>query len=252
MKSESINELATALAKAQQEIKAAHKDAANPFFKSKYADLASTWDACRDALNKNGLSVAQTISNTIDGHATLITTLMHSSGQWIDGGCPLILNERISKDGEPIKPGMQELGSAVSYARRYGLAAICGVVAEDDDANTSYVKQETKTETRSDATSPCTASLGSYTIKIPKNKNLGRTLEQLGYTTVNNDFQYWSGRTKDEPAKGFVKEFLDNAGPWLEKERSKFNPEKIKTNPKDIPDREEEIPFDPDMQWRGR
>ncbi len=125
MKSESINELATALAKAQQEIKPALKDAANPFFKSKYADLHSTWDACKDALNKNGLSVVQTMEDQF-----LITTLLHTSGQWIEGACPLINT----------KGDMQGLGSAVSYARRYSIAAICGVVSEDDDAQTAVEK----------------------------------------------------------------------------------------------------------------
>ena len=59
-RSEQIKELATALATAQGEMGSAIKDSDNPFFKSKYADLASVWDACRDPLSKNGFSVVQT------------------------------------------------------------------------------------------------------------------------------------------------------------------------------------------------
>lgn len=126
MKSESIHELATALAKAQQEIKSAIRDNSNPFYKSKYADLHSVWLACREALNKNGLSVVQTLS----ADSLLITDLLHTSGQWISGACPLINT----------KQDMQGLGSAITYARRYSLAAICGVATEDDDAQAAVEK----------------------------------------------------------------------------------------------------------------
>src|SRR5271154_5901868 len=77
-----IGELATALAKAQGEITGALKDSANPFFKSKYADLASCWDACRLPLSKNGLSVVQA-PGTSDTATYLTTILLHSSGQWM-------------------------------------------------------------------------------------------------------------------------------------------------------------------------
>lgn len=120
LQSDSIDELAAALSKAQLSISAALKDSNNPFFKSKYADLTSVWSACRKELSENGLSVSQ----VLDG-MNLVTTLMHSSGQWVRGSCPLIL----------VKQDMQSLGSSVTYARRYSLAAICGVVQDDDDGN---------------------------------------------------------------------------------------------------------------------
>ena len=145
--SEHINELATALAKAQGEITGALKDSANPFFKSKYADLASCWDACRAALSSNGLSVVQTTARgepvTIQWETTdqatgevsqfkvdtvelvVETTLIHSSGQWIRSSLPLI-----PRDASP-----QGMGSALTYGRRYGLTAMIGVAQVDDDAN---------------------------------------------------------------------------------------------------------------------
>src|SRR5271167_4426047 len=102
--SEQINELATALAKAQGMITGALKDSANPFFKSKYADLASCWDACRAALSTHGLAVAQFPMTDPTG-TYLETTLMHSSGQWMRSS--MILQP---KDDTP-----QAMGSALSY-----------------------------------------------------------------------------------------------------------------------------------------
>ncbi|MDP2362296.1 MAG: ERF family protein, partial [Ignavibacteria bacterium] len=103
----------------------ARKDSANPFFKSVYADLASVWEACRQALSTNGLCVIQTTDND-NGSVIVITTLIHSSGQWIRGKLRI----------KPVKDDPQGIGSAITYARRYALAAIVGVApdeGEDDD-----------------------------------------------------------------------------------------------------------------------
>ena len=124
MQSESIGALAAALAKAQGIMLGAAKDAANPFFKSSYADLASVWAACRAPLAANGLSVIQTTGIDADGRAQLITTLAHSSGEWISGHYPV----------RPVKDDPQGLGSAITYARRYALSAMVGIAPEDDDA----------------------------------------------------------------------------------------------------------------------
>ena len=86
MQSDSIGALAAALSKAQADITGALKDSSNPFFKSKYADLASCWDACRKQLAANGLSVIQTTQMTEQG-LMLVTTLAHSSGEWIAAIC---------------------------------------------------------------------------------------------------------------------------------------------------------------------
>lgn len=121
--SESIAALAAALSKAQASITGALKDSANPFFKSKYADLASCWDACRKPLTDNGLAVIQTIEAG-EARAVLVTTLCHASGEWIKSYCPIL-----TKDDSP-----QALGSAITYARRYALAAMVGLAQIDDDA----------------------------------------------------------------------------------------------------------------------
>lgn len=122
--SETINDLATSLAKAQGEITGALKDSANPFFKSKYADLASCWDACREPLSKNGLAIIQSPEIGPDG-LTLTTLLTHCTGQWIKNVFRLM-----PKDDTP-----QGVGSALTYARRYALTALIGIAQVDDDGN---------------------------------------------------------------------------------------------------------------------
>jgi hypothetical protein len=123
--SQLINEIAGALAKAQGEMETAVADSVNPHWKSKYADLASVWGACRVPLSKNGLSVVQTTKESDTGKCVVITTLMHSSGQWVKS----VLSAM------PIKNDPQGLGSCLTYLRRYSLAAMVGVSPEDDDGN---------------------------------------------------------------------------------------------------------------------
>lgn len=123
-----IAKLALALSKAQHEIKGATKDTTNPFFKAKYADLASVWEACREVLAKNELSVAQP-TGMVDGKTVLRTILMHSSGEFVEGILPL----HVAETATP-----QQVGSAITYARRYALAAMVGVSPqEDDDGNSA-------------------------------------------------------------------------------------------------------------------
>lgn len=120
--SEGINELAAALAKAQGAIRGAAKDTANTFFKSKYADLASVWEACRGPLTENGLSVVQ-LPSAEGAKVTVTTMLAHASGQSITGHLTAS-----AKDDSP-----QAVGSAITYLRRYGLQSMVGVAPEDDD-----------------------------------------------------------------------------------------------------------------------
>jgi hypothetical protein len=118
-----ISEIATALAKAQSQIEGASKDKTNPHYKSKYADLASTWHACRDALTANGIGVVQLTRYAEKDEVIVVTRLVHSSGQWMRGE----LNLPVSR------ADAQGFGSALTYARRYALAAAVGVSPEDDD-----------------------------------------------------------------------------------------------------------------------
>lgn len=158
MKSEQIDKLATALAKAQAEIKGAVKDSANPFFKSNYADLQSVWDAIREPLTKNGLAVIQTTEAATPDHLELVTTLVHSSGQWVEGRFPILA----------LKRDPQAIGSATSYARRYALAAIVGVYQTDDDAESTQDRSyEPKTESKPKA-KPTPAPVSAPAKEQPK------------------------------------------------------------------------------------
>jgi hypothetical protein len=121
--SEHRGNLFAALSKAQADITGAVKDSSNPFFKSKYADLAACLDAVRGPLAKNELCVIQTTSNE-SGSVTVITTLGHSSGEWMTGQLTMT----------PEKAGPQAFGACITYARRYALAAITGLAQIDDDA----------------------------------------------------------------------------------------------------------------------
>jgi hypothetical protein len=129
-RSESIKELATALAKAQGKMKHAIKDSNNPFFRSKYADLASVVEASRPALVENGLSIVQYTEGNF-----LYTMLLHSSGEWIGGHIELKPMRQVKDKGWEDSHDPQSYGSCITYARRYAMAAITGVATEDDDGN---------------------------------------------------------------------------------------------------------------------
>ena len=133
-KSESIAALAAALAKAQGAMKGAVKDSANPFFKSKYAELASVVEAIRAAFSANGLSYIQTVQSAELDEVRVETMILHSSGEWISCG---VLALPVSKNDA------QGYGSALTYARRYSLSAAVGVAPEDDDGNAAVAAKPT-------------------------------------------------------------------------------------------------------------
>lgn len=126
MNSESIGKLAAALAKAQGAMRGAAKTAENPHLRSKYADLESCWDACRKPLAENEIAVIQTTRMGEHG-LELITTLAHSSGEAISGVIPVLYGDSRGLNS------MQAMGSALTYARRYGLCSLVGISPEDDD-----------------------------------------------------------------------------------------------------------------------
>lgn len=132
MQSESIGELAKALCKVQGELKEPIKSAVNPFFKSKYADLASIWTCARESLSKHGLSIVQVVQPDETDHDVLITKLIHESGEWIKSVATI----------NPVKNDPQSYGSAMTYLRRYTLAAMLGVSGEDDDDGNAATKSD--------------------------------------------------------------------------------------------------------------
>lgn len=134
-KSEDISDLAKALTAVQASLAPAKRDSTNPYYNSTYADLSSVWESCRETLAKNGLCVIQ--GNSVGTGNSLIveTILIHESGQWVQSELCLPLS----------KADPQGVGSAMTYGRRYGLAAIVGIVADaDDDGNAASAKNSNR------------------------------------------------------------------------------------------------------------
>ena len=135
--SESITDLATALCLAQAEMGGAIKDSNNPFFKSSYADLTSVIKVIKEPFAKYGLSFVQLPVTSAGGNGVGVATmLMHKSGQWLQGEY-LLPMDKVTPQGA---------GSAITYARRYALSALCGIPQVDLDAEDITCHEENKEE----------------------------------------------------------------------------------------------------------
>ena len=133
-KSDTLTKLAPALVKAQAAMAGATKSAANPFFKSKYANLEEVIRVVKEPFEANGLSFIQ-FPVSGEGTAGVETIILHESGEFIS-------NEFLLKCSKSDPQGM---GSAITYARRYGLQSACGIPSEDDDGNAAS-KEPTQAE----------------------------------------------------------------------------------------------------------
>lgn len=142
-----IGDLSAALAIAQETIAGAAKDRSNPAFKSKYATLASVWEAWQGAGPKQGLAMIQLPGAVEDGKVSVTTMISHKSGQWIRETLTIPVT----------KQDAQGYGSALTYARRYALAAFVGVAPEDDDGNAA-VGQRSGPLRAVEATGPISAA----------------------------------------------------------------------------------------------
>lgn len=130
--SENIADLMAALVAARKDFKAVHRNAANPFFKSKYPDLSEIVGATHEALMGQGLSVIQSPGSFADHNIYLTTMLAHISGQWMRDTFAMPI----------VKVDPQGVGAAVSYARRYSLQAFLNIAADLDDDAESAVEHE--------------------------------------------------------------------------------------------------------------
>lgn len=162
-----MENLAKALASAQAEFGTVPQSGANPFHKSKYSTLKDCWDTARPVLAKNGLSVLQMPDAGEDGRMYLITILMHESGENISSRQPVMA----------AKQDAQSMGSAITYARRYGLTSVLGLVSgdEDDDGNAATnvgkVKQAA-TPPKSPAKAPAAARNSQKSEQGPTNSSI--------------------------------------------------------------------------------
>jgi hypothetical protein len=144
-----------ALAAARQEFARAAKDGSNPHLKNRYPTLAAIVDACDEALARHGLTYSQPIVQTPAGPA-LRTVLVHlETGERIESDCPLLYD-----GGTKVNP-MQALGSAITYARRYGLESLLGLMREDDDGEGAFPRGAAHAA-RSSGAPPATAASSSW------------------------------------------------------------------------------------------
>lgn len=131
--SESIAKIAPALVKAMGAMGGASKDGKNPHFRSSYPTLASAVNACRDILAENGLCAMQDQGGITEHNTVMLTTrIMHTSGEWIETVC----------EAKPKSFTPQDIGSSITYLRRYGLMTALGIPAEDDDGNTASLSKQ--------------------------------------------------------------------------------------------------------------
>lgn len=205
--SENINDLASALAKAQGEYTPALKDSANPFFKSKYANLCSIVRSCQEPLSKNGISYTQ-VTLKQEGEWVLQTKLMHTSNQWIQSTTPIIT----------LKPDIQSFGSAVTYARRYALAAIAGVTTDEDDDGEAATSPGRKQKENIVSSSPEMEAkqLEKFLSNVPEEDRL------MAHQYIKKYIAHWKKNIFQmiEDYKDFEK-FKVDFNRWKDKEQSK-------------------------------
>ncbi len=194
--SSDIKEIALAMVKVQSLIKGAKKDTKNPFFKANYADLESVWDSCREHLTSNGLSVIQTNDTTELGDF-LVTTLLHTSGQWIQGRLHVY----------PTKPDSQAMGSALTYSRRYALAAMIGIYQTDDDGEAAVGRGEQS----------FAAPVAANEYRISFGKFNGRTFPEVGHVELGSYVTYLEKKAKadNKTITGTVAEFIALATDYI-------------------------------------
>jgi len=175
--SESITSLAAALVKAQSEMGGAVKDSANPFFKSKYADLTSVVRAIKEPFAKHGLAYTQ-FPIRDDNGVGVVTRLIHESGEWLEGEYILPM----------VKLDPQAAGSAITYARRYALQAMAGIPTADDDAESAMIRGEVVPD-------PIVAHLEAVARNMASIQYIKQALAENAYETA---YEAWAEITDDD------------------------------------------------------
>lgn len=205
--SSEIKSIMPAFIKAQADIGHAIKDAKNPHFKNQYATLESVIDASKTHLLKNKIILCQTLST----ENVLETTLLHESGEFISSEVKLILS----------KQDMQQLGSAITYARRYAIASLLNMAQEDDDGNAASEKTSEKPK----------ETLKGNVDKLFKQNNLlpdpsefvidfgtkfrNKKLKELSALDIEKNIDYWENKSKTGTIPHTIDAFLLNANQHL-------------------------------------
>lgn len=221
VQSTEIKELVGALAKAQGAMKPAVFNRVNPHYKNRYADFTSCMDACRGPLSENGLAIVQ-YCQTIDGKLNLVTKLAHVSGQWMESEFPIIA----------AKMDSQGIGSAMTYAKRYSLCGMVGIVADeegDDDGEAAVGRPQNKPQPLYNNVAPANA----HSAPKPVQKILASQVATLKNLESNLDLEcrnklyawlnsaYKIDKIEDVPAENFQKVLnsFENAVKFMEQSK---------------------------------
>ena len=178
-----MKNIASALVKAQKTFQPALKDATNPFYKSKYADLGNCLEAVMDSLNNNGISLVQ-LCHESDTGVIVETMFIHESGEQLSCGKLHV---------PAIKQDPQQYGSALTYARRYSLMAACGIAPEDDDGNAAKVKVVAPTSLTNNEMDEALKVMGVQS-SLPNLKNA----YEIYYHKANDEQKLIIAKRKDE------------------------------------------------------
>ena len=222
MQSEQTADISAALAKAQSQMKAATFNKTNPHFKNRYADLAAVLDAIRKPLADNGLSVTQT-TEIREGGFVLVTTLRHASGQWVASDYPL-----------PVAAKPQELGSALTYARRYSLSALACIAADDDDDaegarttnQTASTPSPIKPKVVAAPVNPTTGEVSPHAITAPDAMAWGSAfVAAIGTAKDDAEVEQWIADNANglDTLKGAAPKAYDRVMARVDEKRKSFN-----------------------------
>ena len=221
--SDSVANITKALVESSKKMHHATKDASNPHFRSSYATLESVIDASKDLLSDNGIAVIQAVVDD-----SLVTRLQHISGEFLESSMKLLLD----------KNSMQGMGSAISYARRYSLAAMLNISQTDDDGNEASKNINTKSAldgAKAEGVIPSVipSNLGAYKMKCGNTNVKGKALIDCDQDQLKSAVKYF--RDLNKPLTGDVKESIEMAELWF------LTIGKKQTEPK--LDESEKIPF---------
>lgn len=238
-KSEQTDKIVTELIKIQMSLETVPKKGKNPHFGNRYVELGDALSEAVPRLNESGIFLTQTVDQNC-----LLTTLLHTSGQWIESAIPLV-----NKKGDD-----QGQGGSITYAKRYGLLSILGIPTEDDDGNTASINEYKKpldarkedspkhvpnrapgadsfgnkegppaTATHS-VSKPQTNKWADYTLKTGKTK--GMTIKQIGIDGALSYRSWLEEKNEEKPVRGAALDDL-NALLSFQQECADANPAKV-------------------------
>lgn len=200
--SNDVKNIIAALLKAQTKISNAKKDGTNTYFNgSKYATLESVIEASKEALSENNLLLTQTLTTD----QILITTIYHESGEFMQSELKLMLN----------KQDMQQLGSAITYARRYSITSILNIAQEDDDGNGASQPPPNNFDRK---IQPNPILEKQQLLEKPEDyvitfgtKFKGKKLSEVSIEEIDKNIDYWEAQEKKAPVSHMIHAFLTNA-----------------------------------------